>query len=46
MELKNVTFYYTPAPTPSCDSHCCQDTIRSDAAPSCDSGVSVANESN
>ena len=38
MELKNVTFHYTATPAPSCDSHCCQDTIRSDTLLSLDSG--------
>jgi len=38
MELRNVTFHYTYTPSPSCDSRCCQDTIRYGAVPSGDSG--------
>jgi len=33
MSLKNAPFYYTGNPTPSCDSHSCQDTITSAAPP-------------
>ena len=41
MVLKNAPFYYTGNPTPSCDSHSCQDTITSDTAQYSDSSLEV-----
>ena len=39
MYLKNAPFYYTGTPTPSCDSHSCQDTIKSAPLPYIDSSL-------
>ncbi len=41
MSLKNAPFYYTGTPTPSCDSHSCQDTITSATTPYSDSSLEV-----